>query len=105
MTEKLVELIPLQTIRRREEADAEEVVYSPGKDAKSFKVDAKEADRLVKLGAAKRADEVDEDEEAPRKLTRKELQARAAELGISVSELKGTGPKGAATDAELAAAI
>lgn len=63
-----VELIAIHTIVRQPNADAKEETYSPGEKEKggklkTFKVPAAEAERLIGLGAAKRADEDEEDTE------------------------------------------
>ncbi len=61
--ETLVELVPLQRIVRKESAEAKEVVYTPGPDAESFEVPESEAERLIRKGYARRADEAEEGSE------------------------------------------
>lgn len=100
-------IIPLQTIRRKEKAEDEEKVYSPGPKAKPFVVPAQEAERLVKLSAAKYPEDEDDEEESgtQRPATRAELEESAKELGIDLKDIKGTGKGGALKNADIESAI
>lgn len=62
-TETTVELIPLQRIVRQEKAGGPVEIHEPGPDAEPFEVPESEVERLIARKAAKRADEVEDDEE------------------------------------------
>jgi hypothetical protein len=103
-SEEMVTVIPLQTIVRKESRDAPEVRHTPGPAAKPFEVPAAEAERLVRLKAAKPVAEGGAEEEL-RPATRAELEAQAQALGIDVGTITGTGKNGAVKNVDLENAI
>lgn len=54
-----ISIIPLVTIVRKVSEKAKETVHAPGPDAEAFEVELEEGTRLIKLGAAKAADEAE----------------------------------------------
>jgi len=60
---KTVELIAIHTVVTKEDGKPE-VRHEPGPKAKPFRVEAKEGARLIGLGAARPADEAEDDLDA-----------------------------------------
>jgi pyruvate/2-oxoglutarate dehydrogenase complex dihydrolipoamide acyltransferase (E2) component len=104
MSDSHVTLVAVHTIVRKATKDSQEERTAPGKQVT---VPAAEAARLLRLGAAKPVEEVEAEEgtEAKRPATRAELEERAAELGIDLKDIKGSGKGGALKNADIAAAI